>query len=408
MLIACANVSHMQLARAAARREEIPLRSALGAGQWDMFRQFLTESLTLALMGGVAGLVLAIWGVRVLIALPVRPPYQEWRPSVSMAACSCLRCILLLTGLVFGMAPAWRATRPTSVTPLKEGERGSSEGLHRNRLRGSLVASEFALAVILLAGAGLMVRTFLALQHVDPGFEPSRRAIACRRSRRYGGSCRRAYRQFLSAGTAESGRGTRDCNPSVASIICPLRATNGDFRFTSRAVRLSLRGKELIATYRVVFPGYFRTMSIPVLRGRDVTEADNLQAPGVVVINNYFARRYWPGEDAIGKRITFDDPAKNPSWLTVVGVVKDTARSTWVSPPEEEVFLPYLQNRPYLENPAPSFAYMTLVARTTGEPEVLVPAIRTAIHSLDKNIPLSEIQTMDQVVAEATGDPGFT
>ena len=106
-------------------------------------------------------------------------------------------------------------------------------------------------------------------------------------------------------------------------------------------------------------------MSIPILRGRDVTDADNLHAPGVVVINEYLARRYWPGEDAIGKRITFDDPAKNPSWLTVVGVVKNTARSSWVSPPEEEVFLPYLQNRPYLDTPSPPFAYMTLVARTS-------------------------------------------
>jgi putative ABC transport system permease protein len=149
-------------------------------------------------------------------------------------------------------------------------------------------------------------------------------------------------------------------------------------------------------------------MSIPILRGRDVTDADNLRVPGVVVINNYLAHRYWPGEDAIGKRITFDDPAKNPLWLTVVGVVKDTARSSWVGPPEEEVFLPYLQNRAYLDTPSQPFAYLTLVVRTTtGEPEALGPAIRGAIHSLDKNIPLSEIQTMGHVVAEATGQSRF-
>ena len=138
-------------------------------------------------------------------------------------------------------------------------------------------------------------------------------------------------------------------NRSVASTICRSRATNGVSGFTSRAGRLSVPGKDLVATYRAVFPGYFRTMRIPILRGRDVTDADNLRAPGVVVINDYLARRYWPGEDAIGKRITFDDPAKNPSWLTVVGVAKNTARGSWVSPPEEEVFLPYLQNRDYLD-----------------------------------------------------------
>ncbi len=133
-----------------------------------------------------------------------------------------------------------------------------------------------------------------------------------------------------------------------------------------------------VATYRAVFPGYFRTMSIPILRGRDVTDADNLRAPGVVVINDYLARRYWPGEGAIGKRITFDHPAKNPSWLTVVGVVKDTVRSSWVGPAEEEVFQPFLQNRAYLDNPSQPFAYLTLVVRTTGEPGSLAPAIRGA------------------------------
>ncbi len=406
LLIACANVSHMQLARAAARREEIALRSALGAGQWDMFRQFLTESLTLALMGGVAGLVLAIWGVRVLIALsPAAIPRVE-TVGVDGRVLLFAIAISLLTGLAFGMAPAWKATAVNLSDALKEGERGSSEGLHRNRLRGSLVASEFALAVVLLAGAGLMVRTFLALQHLDPGFNPhgvlSLVVGVAGTDEAVAGHTGNFYQQVLRKVGAV---------PGIASVSginhLPLAGDEWGLSFHIPGRPPEPPGKELIATYRVVFPGYFRTMSIPVLRGRDVTEADNLQAPGVVVINNYFARRYWPGEDAIGKRITFDDPAKNPSWLTVVGVVKDTARSTWVSPPEEEVFLPYLQNRPYLENPTPSFAYMTLVTRTTGEPEVLVPAIRAAIHSLDKNIPLSEIQTMDQVVAEATGESRF-
>ena len=166
-------------------------------------------------------------------------------------------------------------------------------------------------------------------------------------------------------------------------------------------------GEELVAIYRVVFPGYFRTMRIPILRGRDVTDGDNLRAPGVVVINDYIARRYWPGEDAIGKRITFDDPARNPSWLTIVGVAKNTVRGSWVSPPAEEVFLPYLQNRDYLNAPTPPFAYLTLVVRTDRDPAALAPDIRQAIHSLDRNIPLSDIQTMDHVVAEATGQSRF-
>src|SRR4029077_6199966 len=140
-----------------------------------------------------------------------------------------------------------------------------------------------------------------------------------------------------------------------------------------------------------------------ILRGRDVSESENLSAPPIVVINEYLAQQYCPGEDAIGKRITLDNAAQSPSWLTVVGIVKNTARANWVDRPEEEVFLPYLQNRAYLENPSAPFAYFTLVVRANGDPAVMAPAIRTAVHSLDQNVPISEVQTMEHVAAAATG-----
>ena len=406
LLIACANVSHMLLARAAARREEIALRTALGAGRWDVFRQLLTESLTLALMGGSAGLLLAVWGVRVLLAIsPGAIPRVETvgvDPHVLLFALA----ISLLTGLAFGMAPAWRATAVNLSDALKEGKRGSSEGLRRDRLRGLLVGSEFALAVTLLAGAGLMVRTFLALQNVDPGFDPhgvlSMVVGVAGTEQAAGGHTGNFYQEVLRKVGAVPGV------QSVSGINhLPLAGDEWGFRFHIEGRPPEPPGKGLVATYRAVFPGYFRTMRIPILRGRDVTDADNLRAPGVVVINDYLARRYWPGEDAIGKRITFDDPAKNPSWLTVVGVTKNTARSNWTSPPEEEVFLPYLQNRAYLDSPTPPFAYLTLVVRAGLDPAALTPAIRGAIHSLDANIPLSEIKTMDHVVGEANGQSRF-
>ena len=406
LLIACANVSHMLLARAAARREEIALRTALGAGRWDVFRQLLTESLTLALMGGSAGLLLAVWGVRVLLAIsPSAIPRVETVGVDGFVLLFAL-AISLLTGLAFGMAPAWRATAVNLSDALKEGKRGSSEGLHRNRLRGLLVGSEFALAVVLLAGAGLMVRTFLALQNVDAGFDPhgvlSMVVGVAGTEQASGGHTGNFYQEVLQKVAAVPGV------QSVSGINhLPLAGDEWGFPFHIEGRPPEPPGKDLVATYRAVFPGYFRTMRIPILHGRDVTDADNLRAPGVVVINDYLARRYWPGEDAIGKRITFDDPAKNPSWLTVVGVTKNTARGNWTSPPEEEVFLPYLQNRAYLDAPSPPFAYLTLVVRTGLDPVALAPAIRGAIHSLDANIPLSEIQTMDHVVAEATGQSRF-
>ena len=406
LLIACANVSHMLLARAAARREEIALRTALGAGRWDVFRQLLTESLTLALMGGSAGLLLAVWGVRVLLAIsPAAIPRVETVGVDGLVLLFAL-AISLLTGLAFGMAPAWRATAVNLSDALKEGKRGSSEGLRRNRLRGLLVGSEFALAVILLAGAGLMVRTFLALQNVDAGFDPhgvlSMVVGVAGTEQAAGGHPGNFYQEVLRKVGAVPGV------QSVSGINhLPLAGDEWGFRFHIEGRPPEPPGKDLVATYRAVFPGYFQTMRIPILRGRDVSDADNLRAPGVVVINDYLARRYWPGEDAIGKRITFDDPAKNPSWLTVVGVTKNTARSNWTSPPEEEVFQPYLQNRDYLNAPSPPFAYLTLVVRTDLAPATLAPAIRGAIHSLDANIPLSEIQTMDHVIAEATGQSRF-
>jgi putative ABC transport system permease protein len=406
LLIACANVSHMLLARSTARQKETALRSALGAGRWAVMRQFLTESLLLALFGGGAGLLLAIWGVRVLLALgPADIPRVD---TVGVDAPVLLFAlgISLLTGVVFGLAPAWRGTSVNLSDALKQGERGSSDGLARNRFSGLLVASEFAMAVVLLAGAGLMIRSFFALEHVDPGFDPhnllSMVVGVAGTEEQSAGHTGNFYKQVLLKVKAAPGV------QSVGAINhLPLAGDEWGLPFHVEGRAATRPGEEPGATYRVVFPGYFRTMRIPILRGRDVAEADDLGAPGVVVINDYLARRYWPGEEALGKRITFNDPGKNPSWLTVVGVVKNTVRGSWISPPAEEVFLPYLQNREYLENPSPPFAYLTLVIRTGSNPAAAAPAIRGAVHSLDKNVPLSEVQTMDQVVAEATAQSRF-
>jgi putative ABC transport system permease protein len=251
-----------------------------------------------------------------------------------------------------------------------------------------------------------MVRSFLALQHVDPGFDPhgvlSMVVGIAGTEEATDGNAGNFYQQVLRKVSAAPG-------VQFASAInhLPLAGDEWGWPFQIEGRPLARPGEAPVATYRVVFPGYFRTMQIPILQGRDVGEADDLRAPGVVVINDFIAHRYWPGENPIGKRITFDNPAKSPSWLTVVGIVKNTARGDWTSPPQEEVFLPYLQNRPYLETPSPPFAYLTVVTRASGNPATLARAIRAAVHSLDKNVPISEVQTMEQVIAEATGRPRF-
>jgi predicted permease len=406
LLIACANVAHMLLARSSARQKEIAIRSALGAKPGRVVRQFLTESLLLSLAGGAAGWFLALGGIRGLVALsPAELPRVETiRPDANVLLFALASS--LFAGLIFGLAPALRAAAPHLSDVLKEGERGSSEKIRRNRVRSLLVASEFALALVLLAGAGLMIRSFLALQKVDPGFNPHNllsAVISVKGTREAAPGKRALFYQEL---VADVGR-----LPGVESVSAinhlPLGGDAWGFSFHVEGEPAPKPGQTPSATYRVVLPGYFRTMKMSLLRGRDVSESDTLDAPPVVVINDYFARRHWPGQDAVGKRITLDDLQSQPTWLTVVGVVNNAVRSDWTDTPYEEMFLPYLQNRRYLQDTASHFSYLTLVVRTSGDSAALAPTIRRAVSSLDQNVPLSEVQTMDQVVADANAGTRF-
>jgi len=406
LLIGCANVAHMFLARSAARQREIAVRAALGAMRWRVLRQYLIESLLIALMGGVCGLLLAEWGTRVLIALGPEQIPRLATVAVDQQVLLFVLAVSLITGLVFGILPAWRASAANVSDALKEGERGTSEGIRRNRLRSLLVSSEFAFAVILLAGAGLMIRTFVAVQNIDPGFDPHNVLTMMVRilgtEQATSGHTAPFYQQVLQKISAIPG-----VQSASAINHLPLAGDQWGFPFHVQGRPVERPGESPFATFRAVFPGYFRTMSIPVLNGRDINQGDNSSVPDVVVINDYMARRYWPGENAVGKRITFDDPQNNPSWVTVVGVVKNTVRSNWVNPAEEEFFVPYLQSKNYLQNPSGPFAYLTLVVRTTGDPASLATEVQAAIHSIDRNVPISELQTMEQVVTKATGESRF-
>jgi putative ABC transport system permease protein len=406
LLIGCANVAHMFLARSAARRREIAVRTALGAMRWRMLRQSLVESLLIAMLGGFAGLLLALWGTHVLITLGPQQIPRLATIAVDQYVLLFVFAVSLVTGISFGIFPAWKASAANVSDALKEGERGSSEGLHRNRLRGLLVSSEFAFAVILLAGAGLMIRTFVALQNVDPGFDAhnvlSMMVGIQGTQEATAGRTGPFYQQLLQKVSAIPGV------QSASGINhLPLAGDQWGFSFHVQGRPVERPGESPLATFRAVFPGYFRSMHTPVLSGRDITEADNLNTPDVVVINDYTARRYWPGENPIGKQITFDDPQNNPSWVTVVGVVKNTVRANWIAPAEEEVFVPYLQSKDYLHNPSGPYSYLTLVVRTTGDAASLAPELQAAIHSIDRSVPISEVQTMEQVVSRATGESRF-
>jgi putative ABC transport system permease protein len=405
LLVTCANVAHMLLARAAARRKEIALRAALGASRTRILRQLLTESLVLAAAGGGAGLLLARAGVKALIALG--PPGLPRLQSVALDAPVLTFALLvsLATGFAFGLAPALQATRRDLGDALREGERGSTEGGGRGGLRSALVASELALALVLLVGAGLMIRSFAALQAVDPGFDR-----------------RNVLSMIVSVAGTASAEPTRRVAffqdivrdaaalPGVVSASAinhlPLAGDIWGWPFRVEGRPEPKPGEEPTATYRVVLPGYFRTMGIPVRRGRDVSDADRTDAPGVVVVNESLARRHWPGEDAIGKHLALAD-REGPTWLTVVGIVKDTVRGRWGAPPEDELFLPYAQVRRYVENPSSHFAYLTLVVRTSGDPASLAPALRSAVWTRERNAPISEVRVLEEVVEGATAREHF-
>jgi predicted permease len=406
LLIACANVAHMLLARSAARQKEIAIRAAVGAENSRLLRQFLTESCVLATLGGVAGLVLAFAGIRLLVALsPSNIPRVDTVTLDSGVLLFALG-LTLLAGIIFGLAPALRAGGLNLSDSLKEGERGSSEGIRRNRLRSLLVASEFTFALVLLVGAGLMIRSFLAIQTIDPGFNPHHllsAVVSVSGTRAAEPGARPIFYQHL----LEQIGHVPGVQSASAINHLPLAGDIWGFSFQVEGETLSRPSDAPTAAYRAVFPGYFKTMNLPILQGRDVSDSDTLNSQGVVMVNEWLARHHWPGQEAVGKHLALDTPGANAKRLTVIGVVKNSVRGEWTEPPEDELFVPYLQDQAYMTNPAPPFAYATLVVRTTGDPASMAPVIRSIVHSMNQNAPLSEVQTMDQVVSEATSEPRF-
>jgi predicted permease len=408
LLIACANVAHMLLARATARQKELAVRAALGATRGRLIAQMLAESALLAACGGVAGLLLARWGVRALIAASPAIIPRIANVTVDGRVLSMTILITAATAIVFGLIPALRAARVDLAETFKDGDRGSSDGQSRHRLRSGLVASEFALALVLLIGAGLMLRSFSALQRIDPGFDP-RDVVTM---------------TISTSGTKEGAPQLRQAffNDALARVRAipglesasyinhlPIAGDEWGFPFFVEGRPKPKPGDAPTATYRVVFPGYFHTMRIPLLRGRDVADVDREGAQDVVVINEFMAKKHWPGEDAIGKRITLGD---GPS-VTIVGIAKNAVRDQWSAPAAEEVFVPFAQTQGFLTDAGSHYGYLTLVARaacngrSACDAATFAVPIVAAVRGIDRNVPISEVQTMSAVVAQATAEPRF-
>ena len=344
LLIACANVAHMVLARTSDREKEIALRNALGAGRGRVIRQFLTENLLLALLGSAAGLMLAIAGAKALVALsPAYIPRVD-TVTIDVGVVAFLVVITALTALLFGLAPALRAVGANLSGTLKESSRGGGDGIRRNALRSFLVVSEFALAFVLLMGAGLMIRSFVALESLDAGFNPHNvlsMIVSVAGSREEGSVQRTAfYRQLLERVRAL---------PGVVSAgginHLPLAGDFWGWPFTIEGRPTPRPGEFPTAAYRIALPGYFETMRLPIVQGRGIMASDD-SGNGVVVINERAARDFWPGDTVIGKYITM--LSGEPPFPTIVGISKDAKQIDWGDTTLPRIYLAALQNKDFL------------------------------------------------------------
>jgi putative ABC transport system permease protein len=386
LLIACANVANLMLARAGVRRREIAIRSAVGASRIRLVRQLLTESILLACAGGVLGLLLAFWGVDWVSAISADLTLVP-RIGIDLRVLGFTILVTMLTGIIFGLAPALSASKPNLNDSLKEG--GRSGGDSSNRMRNVLVVTEIALALALLAGAGLMIRSFIRLQNVETGFDPNNvltmqfepTGVKYDESENIA-----AFYQQLTERVQSL--------PGVLSAAAISRIPLAGDRSTSGLTiegRPQSPGDKLEVHYRVTTPGYFRTMGIPLRAGRELTERDNASARPVALINRTMADKYWRGEDVAGKRIKLG-PNPNSPWISVVGVVGDARNFGLDAEAFPEVYVPHLQS---------PTGRMRLVVRTAVEPLRQVGAIREAVRSLDKDMPFSQVATMEQLLAKS-------
>ena len=392
LLIACANVANLLLARATVRQKEIAVRTALGASRFRIIRQLLTESVLLSILGGTVGLLLSVWLTKLLIAIspPNSPRFDEIRPDASVFAFTL--GLTVVTGLLFGLAPALQASRLDLNERLKEGGRSGASGAGHNRIRSVMMVSEIALSFMLLVGAGLLIRSFMRLRDVSPGFNPAN-VLSVRVSlsgARYPAGEPRVQMLLQTIERVKSVPGVQSAG-SVLSLPLGGDTFNVD-RSYIREGRPATPEESANAIYLVATPDYFRTLQVPLKAGRQFTDQDTEQTPKVLIVNESMARKLWPGESPIGKRLTIWRDEKFPR--EIVGIIGDTKASLDVEA-EPQMYVPYAQDS--------IWSGMSLVIRTSGEPASLAGAVRNEIRTLDKGIPIFNVKTMDDVLALSVG-----
>ena len=407
LLIACANVANLLLARSETRQKEMAIRAALGAGRARIIRQLLAESLLLAIAGGVAGLLLAWWGLTVLPALGSEkiPRLQEITLDARVLGFTLL--MSMLTGIIFGLVPACQAVKFDLQTTLKEGGRASTSLKGRSRLRAVLVVTEVALSLVLLVGAGLLIKSFWRLQQVDTGFK-AEQLLTLRLfppASTYADDHQEAafYENLL-----QRVRSLPGVKEAAVADGMPLGDSSGGtvMEVEGRPTEMSALNS---AGWRVVSSDYFRTMGVRLLHGRFLEDTDQQQAMPVAVINETLARAHWPDEDPIGRRIRLLNRPPGEAttvFLTVVGVAADVKNNGLTEEARQEVYVPLRQREAAVSGMGLDHQ-MSLAVRTSVEPMGLVNAIRQEVGGIDPNIPVSSVRTMEQILATVTVQPRF-
>ena len=400
LLIACANLATMLLARASARERELAIRVALGAGRWRLLRQMLTESVLLAAAGAAIGIFLSVWGLELLKEIGARTIPRLAEVDVDLVVLIVTAVVAVGTGILFGLIPAFASAKPELTEVLKEGGRSSTTGARRNQVRNSLVVAEIALALVLLVGAGLLLKSYARVQNIDPGFD--RRNILT-------AELDLSETKYPQRGSDNYNHGAAMTNfwnealrrvqqlPGIEAagltVVLPLSGSNTDssFAIEGRELRPNEPGPD--EELRIVTADYFRVLRTPLLRGRFFSKGDNVDAPGVAIINDALAKKYWLNEDALGKRITFSDTRKpDVKWLTIVGIVRSIRHRGLDVDPAPEYYLPLAQ-RPQ--------SSMILAVRSVQDSRGLASAIRREIQSIDPDQPIANVRTLENVTADS-------
>lgn len=397
LLVACANVANLLLARSTVRHKEITIRTAIGAARTQLIRQLLTESLVLAFLGGGLGLLLAFWGTELVVKAgsPINPMFQNIRVDLGVLAFTF--GISIITGLIFGLAPALQISKPNLVESLKEGGRGSGSSSSGNRLRSTLVVSEIAMTLVLLVCAGLLIRTVTRLQNVDTGFNAQNiltmtlglPAAKYPKPENYIAFNKQVTERIAAV-------------PGVKAVgttsVMPL-SDNFDGRGLVVEDQPKPRGEEITVDLYVTTPGYLRAMEINTLKGRTIGEEDTADSSRIALINRTMAAQLWPNQDPLGKRIRFPGSEKNPQpWRTVVGIVSDVSQYALDKKPPMQIYLPHSQ--------FPT-SFNSIVVKTEGDPRAMVNQVRREILAVDKDQAVFNVTTLDQLRGESMSIRSF-